>query len=143
MNRRTGLHIVASAGLIAIGYTTLCYAYAKLANREGPREASAPQLTIADTVVALGVVAPGHRCDVTFSVQNSGDRRLVLIALVPECECVRAREVEIVIDPHRTAPVKVAFHAPSNPGAFDLAIKFATNDAAHPQLNLTIRADVE
>jgi hypothetical protein len=65
-------------------------AYAQVAGRLLSRPLGDPDFAATTEVIDLGEVVAGTTRVLTYSLHNTGQRRLILNSLVPECECVKA-----------------------------------------------------
>lgn len=87
----------------------------------------------------FGTVAPGQRLQGGFPVRNNGTRRLILHQEGASC-CGQAAPEPLVIPPGQTARVPVDVLAPKQPGPFEHAVSFTTNDPNRPRFKFMVRA---
>lgn len=90
----------------------------------------------------VGVLSKPARATAVFWIRNTGDQRLILSKQSTSCPCASAGEKEIIVAPRARSEISVAIDTDELAGAFDLEVRYQTNDALHPLLTFHILADV-
>jgi hypothetical protein len=112
----------------------------RLAAISQPDETAAT-LQLSSEVKDFGTVTPDQHLHGSFSIQNTGSRRLILHQDGASC-CGQPAPKPLIVPPGQTATVPVDVRAPTEPGLFEKPLAFTTNDPGRPRFELVIRAVV-
>lgn len=102
----------------------------------------APRLTILEPIKDYGVVAKGDKLDWAFTVKNTGDADLEILAAKPGCGCTVA-EFDKVIKPGQTGKITAHVDTTNFAGPIAKSIEIETNDPSIPSAQLTLQAVVK
>jgi hypothetical protein len=103
---------------------------------------AAPRLTIVDPVKDFGTVPRGEKLDWVFSIKNTGNADLQIIAARPGCGCTVA-DFDKVVKPGETGKVTAHVDTTNFAGPIAKSVTVETNDPATPTSQLTIHAIVK
>jgi hypothetical protein len=137
------LPILCSVALVAAGYFIAFDQYQRYFAKFLSASSIGPRCKAVEPAIDLGTAAPGEHREVRFLIENAGEDRLILNALVPECDCLRAEEPEKLIPAGQRVPLRVFLHVPANPGSYELTFKYAANDRENPVVSLIVRVTVD
>ena len=132
--------VLASNGFAAETKTTKAKATSKAATTKAAEKA--PRLTIVEPVKEFGTVAKGEKLDWAFTVKNTGDSDLQIIAARPACGCTVA-DFDKVIKPGQTGKVSAHVDTTAFAGPISKTVTLETNDPSTPTSLLTIHATVQ
>jgi hypothetical protein len=96
----------------------------------------------AEPIKDVGFVAKGENASYDFVIRNEGDAPLQIQEVRAACGCTVA-DYDKVIAPGQTGKVRVSVDTTTFSGAIAKGVTVFTNDPATPQMELTIRAQVE
>jgi hypothetical protein len=96
----------------------------------------------AEPIKDLGFVAKGDKASYDFVIRNEGDAPLQIQEVRAACGCTVA-DYDKVIAPGQSGKVRVSVDTTTFNGAIAKGVTVYTNDPATPQMELTIRAQVE
>jgi len=105
-------------------------------------EKAQPTLRIAETVRDLGQTTERKQWNVSFSIHNVGNTRLVMNELDLECGCGDKIKQTILIPPGETAEVTVPLDSRFKSGKIENSASFLTSDPSQPKVTLTAKAFV-
>ncbi len=100
-----------------------------------------PRAEVAEAVFDVGSVARGEAVEHAFEIANAGDTPLELVEVKPTCGCTVA-EFDRTIAPGRTGRVHAVVDTARFRGPIAKSVRVFTNDAATPEIELVIKADV-
>jgi hypothetical protein len=95
-------------------------------------------VTVAATQCNLGPLSPTALATASFTVGNTGNRRLI----IREDRCSGCGQAEWIIEPGGTDNLTIPFDATGLQGSVRQVRHFTTNDPALPRLTLTVVAIV-
>jgi hypothetical protein len=101
-----------------------------------------PKAVAAEPIKDIGFVAKGDKAAYDFAIRNEGDAPLQIQEVRAACGCTVA-DYDKVIAPGQTGKVRVSVDTTTFSGAIAKGVTVFTNDPATPQMELTIRAQVE
>jgi hypothetical protein len=104
--------------------------------------AGKPKAVAAEPIKDIGFVAKGEMAAYDFAIRNEGDAPLQIQEVRASCGCTVA-DYDKVIAPGQTGKVRVSVDTATFSGAIAKGVTVYTNDPAAPQMELTIRAQVE
>lgn len=104
--------------------------------------AGKPKAVAAEPIKDIGFVAKGEKAAHDFAIRNDGDAPLQIQEVRAACGCTVA-SYDKEIAPGQTGKVRVAVDTATFSGAIAKGVTVFTNDPATPQMELTIRAQVE
>jgi hypothetical protein len=104
--------------------------------------AGKPKAVAAEPIKDIGFVAKGEKAAYDFAIRNEGDAPLQIQEVRAACGCTVA-DYDKVIAPGQTGKVRVSVDTATFNGAIAKGVTVFTNDPATPQMELTIRAQVE
>lgn len=107
-----------------------------------PREESTAVLYLPKQELDLGIVQWRGEREVTFSVLNKGQRRLVINEVDNECACGQPVRRTVIIPPGGVENLVVNIDTRSKSVDFENLASFTTNDVAQPRFDLRVRASV-
>lgn len=109
-----------------------------------PESTPGPRLDLPTRSHDFGRISRRGNVSHVFAVQNVGTANLVVSNLVTSCGCTTAELSSSVIPPGHRADLRVTFDPDYHEvrGNVVRAVWFATNDPAHPWVELRITADV-
>ncbi|HXG58849.1 MAG TPA: DUF1573 domain-containing protein [Thermoanaerobaculia bacterium] len=129
-----------------ITITTLTFVVALFASLaiadETAKSDKAPRLTVVDPVKDFGTVPKGEKLNWTFTVKNTGNADLEIIAAKPACGCTVA-QFDKVIKPGETGKVVAAIDTTQFNGPISKPVTLETNDPSTPTAQVTITAIVK
>ena len=105
-------------------------------------ETSAPAALALETIKDFGAVNKGQRITHEFQIRNDGDAVLQITDVRPSCGCTVA-EYDKTVAPGATGKVKATVDTRNFKGGIAKAVRVFTNDAANPQIDLVIKANVK
>lgn len=120
----------------------LCCALLVAASLFAQGTAGKPKAVAAEPIKDLGVVAKGEKAAYDFAIRNEGDAPLQIQEVRAACGCTVA-SYDKEIAPGQTGKVRVSVDTTTFSGAIAKGVTVITNDVATPQIELTIRAQVE
>src|SRR6185436_15700181 len=106
------------------------------------QSASQPKAVVTEPVKDLGVVAKGEKAAYEFTIRNEGNAPLQIQEVRAACGCTVA-DYDKVIGPGQAGKVRVSVDTATFNGPIAKGVTVYTNDPATPQMELTIRAQVE
>lgn len=101
-----------------------------------------PKAVATEPIKDIGFVAKGEKAAYDFAIRNEGDAPLQIQEVRAACGCTVA-DYDKVIAPGQTGKVRVSVDTTTFNGAIAKGVTVFTNDPATPQMELTIRAQVE
>lgn len=109
-----------------------------------PEGAPGPRLDLPTSSHDFGRISRREIVTHIFAVQNVGTSDLVIRNLVTSCGCTTAELSSSVVPPGHRADLRVTFDADYHEIRGDVVrvVWFATNDPAHPWVEVRITADV-
>ena len=121
---------------------TGCFALAAAAVRgAGPREVAGPALAIDKAIEDAGNIRAGERIQAVFVIRNEGSAELRITDARPSCGCTVAT-FDRSIDPGKSGAVRATVETRGMSGPIAKTVTVVSDDPAHPQAVLTIRAVV-
>jgi hypothetical protein len=109
----------------------------------GPAAAvTAPSLAVAAPTVDVGTVRRGEKVEARFALRNDGAGTLAIREARPACGCTVAT-FDREIAPGQTGEVRATVDTRRFSGPITKTVSVVTNDPAHPETMLTIKAIVE
>lgn len=120
----------------------LCCALLVAASLFAQGTAGKPKAVAAEPIKDLGVVAKGEKAAYDFAIRNEGDAPLQIQEVRAACGCTVA-SYDKDIAPGQTGKVRVSVDTTTFSGAIAKGVTVFTNDPTTPQMELTIRAQVE
>jgi hypothetical protein len=102
----------------------------------------AGRLTIIEPVKDYGEVPKGEKLDWAFTIKNTGDGDLQILAAKPGCGCTVA-DFDKVIKPGETGKVTAHVDTTNFAGPISKTISIETSDLSAPEAVLTIHATVK
>ena len=106
------------------------------------QDAKAPKLTLVDAVKDFGTVAKGAKLDHAFTIRNTGNADLEIIAVRPACGCTVA-EFDKVIKPGQSGKVVAHVDTTSFTGPISKAVMIESNDTTNPTAQVAVHAVVK
>jgi hypothetical protein len=104
--------------------------------------AGKPKAVVAEPIKDVGFVAKGDVAAHEFAIRNEGDAPLQIQEVRAACGCTVA-DYDKVIAPGQTGKIRVSVDTTTFNGAIAKGVTVFMNDPATPQMELTIRAQVE
>ena len=104
--------------------------------------AAKPKAVAVEPVKDLGLVPKGEKAAHEFVIRNDGDAPLQIQEVRAACGCTVA-EYDKVIAPGQTGKVRMSVDTATFSGPIAKGVTVFTNDPATPQMELTVRANVE
>jgi hypothetical protein len=101
-----------------------------------------PAVTLDRTEWDFGKVSSGQILHAEFQIGNAGGRRLVLRRSDGSCDCVFAREAEILVDPGKRRSIFAELDSTKTDGQLRMELDYRTNDPQQPLIKLLCTADV-
>ncbi|MES1245011.1 MAG: DUF1573 domain-containing protein [Acidobacteriota bacterium] len=101
-----------------------------------------PKAVATEPIKDIGVVAKGEKAAYDFAIRNEGDAPLQVQEVRAACGCTVA-DYDKVIAPGQTGKIRVSVDTTTFNGAIAKGVTVFLNDPATPQMELTIRAQVE
>ena len=101
-----------------------------------------PKAVAVEPIKDVGTVAKGEKASADFLIRNDGDAVLEITNVQPACGCTVA-EFDKTIAPGKTGKVHAVVDTATFNGPIAKGVTVFTNDAALPQIELTLRAKVE
>ena len=101
-----------------------------------------PQAVIERTRWDFGTVSGEKELMARFPVTNAGRRRLVLVELDRSCDCVAPDRPEIIVAPGESTVIPIRLDAKQLAGAFEMIVRFTSNDAHQPTLEFRLCAKI-
>lgn len=105
-------------------------------------DAGKPKAVAAEPIKNMGVVPKGEKVAYDFLIKNDGNAPLEITEVRPACGCTVA-EFDKKIAPGQSGKVHVVVDTETFSGAIAKGVTVFTNDTETPQIELTIRAEVE
>lgn len=102
---------------------------------------TAPALVVVEPVKDAGVVPTGELVQETFLLRNDGTTELRILSVEPDCGCTVV-SFDRVIGAGQTGKIIAEVDVANFVGPIAKFLSVRTNDAANPQLSLTIKAEV-
>jgi hypothetical protein len=103
-----------------------------------------PAAVLAWTERDFGSVAAGKTLRTELPVTNAGTKSLILLEHPSNCGCRSDGELErTIIDPSRTARLRIEWRVVDQPGPARKQIRFTTNDSRQPLLAVTLHARIQ
>lgn len=100
-----------------------------------------PTAGVPDPISDAGVVRKGDDITHTFFIENTGDAILEITDVKPTCGCTVA-SYDRTIAPGARGKVETTLDTQSFSGPFQSTVRVFTNDAANPELQLILRANI-
>lgn len=104
--------------------------------------AGKPKLVAAEPIKDLGIIAKGEKASYDFAIRNEGDAPLQIQEVRAACGCTVA-SYDKEIAPGQAGKIGVTVDTATFNGAIAKGVTVYTNDPATPQIELTIKAQVE
>jgi uncharacterized protein DUF1573 len=104
--------------------------------------AGQPKAVATEPVKDLGFVAKGEKAAYDFTIRNEGNAPLQIQEVRAACGCTVA-DYDKVIAPGKGGKIRVSVDTSTFSGPIAKGVTVYTNDPATPQMELTIRAQVE
>jgi len=101
-----------------------------------------PKAVVVEPIKDVGTVPKGEKAIADFLIRNDGDAVLEITNVQPACGCTVA-EFDKTIAPGKTGKVHAVVDTASFNGPISKGVSVFTNDPAMPQLDLTLRVNVE
>lgn len=101
-----------------------------------------PKAVAAEPIKDIGFVAKGEKAAYDFAIRNEGDAPLQIQEVRAACGCTVA-DYDKVIAPGQTGKIRVSVDTTTFSGAIAKGVTVFMNDPATPQMELTIKAQVE
>jgi Protein of unknown function (DUF1573) len=101
-----------------------------------------PEAVAVEQIKDVGVVPKGDKIATSFDIRNDGKAPLEITDVRPSCGCTVAK-FDRTIAPGQTGKVNVEIDTATFGGPVSKGVTVFTNDPATPQIELTVRADVE
>ena len=134
MKRQSSLALVAILALCLVASPGL------------PRTAGAadakPKAVVVEPVKDLGTVARGEKIAHDFVIRNDGNAPLEITAVRPACGCTVA-EFDKTVAPGKTGTVHTLLDTASFNGAISKGVAVSTSDPDNPEIQLTLKLNVQ
>jgi hypothetical protein len=117
-------------------------ASAASAGSAGASAATQPKAVAVAPIKDVGSVAKGDKVTHDFEIRNDGNAALEITDVKPACGCTVA-SYDRTIPPGKTGKVHVVVDTANFTGPVAKGVTVFTNDAANPQVELTVRAKIE
>ena len=101
-----------------------------------------PKASVAEPIKDMGVVPKGDKIAHDFEIRNEGTAPLEISEVRPACGCTVAK-FDRTIAPGQTGKVSLEIDTATFNGPVSKGVTVFTSDPATPQIELTVRADVE
>jgi Protein of unknown function (DUF1573) len=105
-------------------------------------DAGKPKAVAAEPIKDMGTVPKGEKVTHDFMIKNDGTVPLEITEVRPSCGCTVA-EFDKRIAPGQSGKVHVVVDTETFAGPIAKGVTVFTNDAENPQIELTIRAEVQ
>jgi hypothetical protein len=105
-------------------------------------DAGKPKAVAAEPIKDMGVVPKGEKVTHDFLIRNDGNAPLEITEVRPACGCTVA-DFDKKIAPGQSGKVHVVVDTETFSGAIAKGVTAFTNDTETPQIELTIRAEVQ
>ena len=106
-----------------------------------PNVESAIKLKTGETTIDLGQIKYDSREVVTFTIENTLDRSIVIRNISTSCSCTTTNIDDLVISPGETYPIKVTYHA-NRKGDNTKVISVHFVDSSISSINFFIKSNV-
>lgn len=103
---------------------------------------AAPHASVTHPLYDFGAVPQGKKVEHAFIVRNTGDSPLAIKSIRPSCGCTAANASSPVVQPGKTAEIKVTFNSANFTGAVHKTIALGTDDPKAPVTTLTLKGSV-
>lgn len=104
--------------------------------------AGKPKATVAEPIKDAGTVPKGEKVINDFVIKNEGDADLQITNVQPACGCTVA-QFDKVIKPGATGKVHAEVDSSTFNGPISKGVTVFTNDPDHPQIELTVHANIQ
>ena len=148
MKRHSSPVILALCAILPLAATVAAAAPATAKATSAASAASAtsaathPKAVAVQPIKDVGSVAKGDKVTQDFEIRNDGNAALEITDVKPACGCTVASYDRTIL-PGKTGKVHVVVDTASFTGPVAKGVTVFTNDAANPQVELTVRAKVE
>jgi len=132
--------ILSLSALLAVLRFTARWAVDEITEPQ-PLEPTAGRLQLVLDEQDVGLVQPGERLEVPFTVANTGPERLVVRQAPAEC-CSHDALMAITLEPGQTGEITAVLLADELRGLGRKHVRFFTSDPTCPELWLTVRGAV-
>jgi Protein of unknown function (DUF1573) len=105
-------------------------------------DAGKPKAVAAEPIKDMGVVPKGEKVTHDFVIRNDGNAPLEITEVRPACGCTVA-DFDKKIAPGQSGKVHVVVDTETFSGAIAKGVTAFTNDTDTPQIELTVRAEVQ
>jgi hypothetical protein len=130
------------AVILALCAIFLACAAAFAAAPAAPAQASQPKAVAVEPIKDAGSVAKGDKLTQDFEIRNDGSAVLQITDIRAACGCTVA-SYDHSVAPGKVGTVHVVVDTATLNGPVAKGVTVFTNDAANPQIELTVRAKVE
>ena len=130
-------------GVAGILLTALGYHGAGWIEALGSTGPDRPVVHLERTEWDFGTVSPGDTRSASFAIVNRGRQRLILRKLNGSCDCLSARDAELIVEPFGRGCIELEFTPENLDGPARLEQRYATNDPALPKFSLICTAVVQ
>jgi len=103
---------------------------------------SGPRLALAKTRFDFGQVRAGRRLEALVTIQNDGNRRLIVHEAGEHCNCTAQDAAALIVEPGQSAELVAQFDARAVTGQQQLALSYTTNDPQQPRFEIVLRATI-
>ena len=117
-------------------------AYAAAAAAPAAPASAQPKAVAVEPIKDAGSVAKGDKISQDFAIRNDGNAPLQITDVRPACGCTVA-SYDKTIAPGKLGAVHVVVDTATFNGPVSKGVTVMTNDAANPQIELTVRAKVD
>ncbi len=101
-----------------------------------------PKAVVVQAIKDVGSVAKGDQLAEDFEIRNDGNAPLEITDVRPACGCTVAH-YDRTVAPGRSGVVHLVIDTTSFTGPVAKGVTVFTNDAANPQIELTVRAKID
>jgi Protein of unknown function (DUF1573) len=113
-----------------------------LALSAGAAAADGPKAVPVEPVKDVGTLAKGEKIVHDFQIRNDGDAALQITEVRPACGCTVA-DYDKTIAPGQIGKVHVAIDTATFSGAVSKGVTVLTNDPQAPEIELTVKANLQ
>lgn len=101
-----------------------------------------PKAVPVDAVKDAGTIAKGEKIVLDFELRNEGGALLQITDVRPACGCTVA-SYDKTVAPGKTGKIHIVVDTVNFTGPISKGVTVYTNDAANPQINLSVHAKIE
>ena len=101
-----------------------------------------PRAVLSHRQQDLGKVPAGAPLRATFSIANTGSRRLIISGRAGTCDCLSPGQTDFVVAPGESCEIEVELDSSRLRGPIHEVVYYTSNDPRLPRFALVVTADV-